>query len=300
MTPREIIAEAWAIARREKALKRWGFLSSFLETLLNVKLLGYQVYFIHAAIVGHEVGLLDDFYWLHARVPLWAFITIVALFGLLLLVEFLMPHLAKGAIIGLTAKSHRGEKVEGGLVLALYNFFPIFTIHEFLVLSGWATVVTAISMTLRYIESDVKYTMIAFILLVFCVSNILKFFFSFAEPAVVVKKLGIFEAMGQSFKMIISYLGQIMFLMLLLIIISIRVIINTAVVVVLPFIIIGLGFLLATFLSPLLSYIIAGVVGVGLIVAASFLFAYLHVFNEAVWTITYIELKKHKDLDAIE
>jgi hypothetical protein len=37
-----------------------------------------------------------------------------------------------------------------------------------------------------------------------------------AQPAVVVEKRGIFEAMGQSFKLVVSYLGQIMFLLLLL------------------------------------------------------------------------------------
>ncbi len=300
MTPREIIAEAWSLTSRERPLKRWGFFSSFFETLLNIKLVGYQAYFLYAYIAGKEVGFFDDFIILYEHVPFWLFLTIVILFLILLAIEFVVPKLAKGAIIGLSAKAHRGEKLEGGFVLALYNFFPIFAIHEFLVLASWSFVVTICSLILRYIESDLKFTMLWFVLFFFVLSNILKFFFSFAEPAVVVRRIGIFEAMGQSFKLIVSYIGQIMFLLLLLIIISIRVLINTVIVLILPVIVVGFFYLLLLFLSPVFSYLIAGLVGFGLVIAASMLFAYLHVFNEAVWTITYMELKKRKDLDHIE
>lgn len=300
MTPREIIAAAWSLTSRERPLKRWGFFSSFFETLLNVKLVGYQFYFLHAYLVGEEVGFFDDFIWLYDKVPRWAFFTITGAFLLLLLIEFIVPKLAKGAIIGLAAKAHKGEKLEGGFVLALYNFFPIFAIHEFLVLASWSLTTTLSSLILRYVESDLKFTMLSFVLFFFVLSNILKFFFSFAEPAVVIRRLGIFEAMGHSFKLIVSYIGQIMFLLMLLIIISLRVLINTMVVLILPVIIVGFLYLLLLVLSPIFSYLIASIVGFALIIAASMLFAYLHVFNEAVWTITYMELKKRKDLDHIE
>ncbi len=300
MTPREIIAEAWAITTREKSLRRWGFFSSFFETLLNIKLIGYQLYFLHAYFVHKEVGFFDDVEWLYHSVPLWLFLTIVISFLTLLAIEFIVPNLAKGAIIGLAAKSHRGEKVEGGLILALYNFFQILAIHEFLVLSGWAICITISSLILRYISGDIKFTMVGIIVFFFLLSNVLKFFFSFAEPAVVIQKSGVFAAMGQSLKLIISYLGQIIFLVLLLFFISIRIMINAVVMLLLPIVITGLAFVLSLFLSPLLTYLISGIVGIGLIVGASILFAYVHVFNEAVWTVTFIELRKNKDLDHID
>ncbi len=300
MMPREIIAEAWALTKREKSLKRWGFTSSFFETLLNVKLIAYQIYFLHAYMVGHEVGFFDDFIWLYENVPLWLTIVITVIFLILLGIEVIFPNLAKGAIIGLAAKSHKKEKVEGGLVLALYNFFPILGIHEFLVLSSWATTLTLCSVTLRYIPGDAKFAMVAIIVSFFLLSNILKFFFSFAEPAIVIQKAGVFTAMSTSFKMIVSYLSHAMFLFLLLLIISIRTMINAVIVLIIPGIIIGLGFLLTFIFSPLISYIIAGIVGLGFIVAASMLFAYLHVFKETVWAISFMELRKKKDLDLID
>jgi hypothetical protein len=62
----------------------------------------------------------------------------------------------------------------------------------------------------------------------------------------------------------------------------------------------GIGFLLLFFFSPVVSYSIAVTIGVVLVFVASYFFGYLHVFKETVWTITFLELKKHKELDVIE
>ena len=300
MTPREIIAQAWAITKKEKSLRRWGFLASFFETLLNVKLLGYQAYFFYAFLVGRKVGLFDDFEWLYSHVPVWGFITIIVSFAVLLVIEFFMPHFCQGAIIGLAAKSYRKDPVKGGLVLALHNFFSLFAIHEIFVLSGWATALSCISMTLRYIDGSIKYFMIGGIVLIFCLSNLLRLFAGFAEEAVVLRKASISEGIAQSYKLLISHLNHIMFVLLLLFVISLRIILNAFMILLIPAVIFGLGVVLALFLSPLLSYLIAGLVGVGLIFGASYFFAYLHVFKQTVWTLTYIELSSRKELDIID
>jgi hypothetical protein len=299
MTPREIIARAWAVTTREPVLRRWGFLSSFLETLLNVKLLGYQVYFAWAFYAGKEVGFFDDFIWLYETVPLGWFIVTLIGFGLLLAAEFLVPHVCAGAIIGLAAKSHRNEPVKGGLVLALHNFFPIFAVHEIFVLNGWATLVSACSLMLRYIDGDMKYAGVVGAIAIFCISNTLKLFAGFAEEAVVLRKKSIGGGIAQSYKLLLSHMSEIVFILLLLFVISLRIVVNVLVIALIPGIVLGIGILLTFVLSPLVSYLIAGSIGILLIIAASYFFAYLHVFKQAVWTITYIEFSKHKELDHI-
>lgn len=300
MTPREIIAAAWAITQRERAIRRWGFVSSFLQLLLTVKLLGYQIYFLHSFLTGSKVGLFDDFEWLWASVSHTWFFIIVISFILLVIAEFIIPNMAVGAVIGLVAKAYRKEELKGGLVLATYNFFPILAIHEILFFASWATVLSFCSMALRYIEGTAKYLVIGVLVFFWLVSNILRFFFSFAPPAVVVKRVGIFEAMGQSFKLLLSYLPQIMFLLFLLLIISIRIFINACIVIVIPFIVAGVSVALTSFFSPIASYTVAGFTGVLLVGIASYLFCYVDVFKEAVWTIAYLDLKNRKDLDVIE
>lgn len=300
MTPRDIIAAAWAITTRESSVRRWAFTGSFLEMLLDLKLLSYQAYLgYNFLITGRGAGFFDWEIWLYEHLPLWASLAILGTFGLMVLIEFFVPHLCRGAMIGLTAKAHRGEPVRGGMVLALYNFFPLFAIHEFLFLSGWTTIVTATSLTLRYIEGPFGTGVIGMLLFLFVLTNLLKFLFSFADQAVVVKKMGIFGAISRSLKLVISHLSQIMFLILLMIVISIRILINAAVIIVLPAIMVGITLLLTLVLSQTLSMIIAGIVGVVLAFFTSYFLAYLTAFKQAVWTITFLELDAHKDLDVI-
>lgn len=300
MTPREIIAKAWAITRRESSMRRWGCMSSFFELLLSIKLISYQIYFLYEYLSGSGgAGFFDVEITMYDSMPHGAFWTFLIVLLALFTIELFFPHMALGAIIGLGAKSHMGEPVKGGAVLALYNFFALFAIHEMFILGSLSTSITLTSVIVRYIDGNAKVAAIALLWTIWAFSNVLRFFFSFAEEAVVIDKIGFFTALGKSFKLIISYLGHIMFLLLLLFVISLRIIINVALIVVIPGLIIGIVLLLGTFLSELLTWIIGGILGVVLTFVASYFFAYLHVFKQTVWTITYLELRKHKDLDVI-
>jgi hypothetical protein len=136
--------------------------------------------------------------------------------------------------------------------------------------------------------------------ILFLFANLLRFFFIMSEEAVVIRKLGIGKAMKASFKLVVSYLGHVVFLLILGFLISLRILLNVVMIFLLPGVVIGLGFLFATFLDPLIGYSIGGIIGVIIIAFASYLFAYIEVFRQNVWTITYLELSKMKELDVIE
>lgn len=300
MTPREIIAEAWTIVTTEPRVRRWAYASSLLETMLNVKLLFTQAYFVWAYFYGsHEAGFFDIEIKIWNTFPPWLASTILLSFVLMVVIEFFMPHLCLGAIIGLAAKRRKGEEVKGGLVLGLYNFFAVFTIHEFLILASVPTTITVISLILRYIDAPLKIYSVVFVLILFCVGNIQKFLFAFAEEAAVIEKRGIFDAIGRSFKLIVSHLMRIMFLYLLLIVISLRILINAVMVVLIPAIMIGFGFLLTLFVSHTVAIISATILGLILMGIASYFLGYILAFKQTVWTLTYMEFMKEKDLDVI-
>ncbi len=298
LTPREIIAQSWAVTTTEPSLKRWGFASAYFQILLDLKLLFYQIYFAYAYFSNKEVGLFDDFIFGYNNLPTPLFITIVTAFIALVIIELFMPSLADGAIIGLTAKAHNKEKVQGGFVMALYNFFPILGVHEVFVFSSVPILISAISIILRY-GAGLAPVLLVVAGIVWILSNIIKFFSSFTESGIVVEKLGIFESGAKSVKLIMSYMPHVVFLTLLLIVISIRIIINTIVIVVLPLVVIGIALLLTYFLNAFVSYTIAGIIGLILTFVIAYFFTYLHVFKQAVWTIMYMELIKEKDLDKI-
>ncbi|MBP7114137.1 MAG: hypothetical protein KBA40_01655 [Candidatus Peribacteraceae bacterium] len=298
LTPREIIAQAWTVTTTEPSLKWWGFTGSALRLLLDIKLVGYQIYFLYSYTSGVEVGMFDDVTWLYHNAPLSVFWFIMITFGILVISELFVPMFCDGAIIGLAAKAHKKERVSGGFVLGLYNFFPIFAIHELFIFSGVNLLITAISIILRY-GSGLEGFMIIIASILWLFSSILRFLGSFAEPAVVINKIGVFPAIGQSVKLTFSYPGHIIFLILLLLIITIRIFVNLVILVLIPALVIGLGIVLTYFLTPMLSYTIAGVVALILTLVAAYFFMYMHVFKEAVWTIMYVELTSEKELDKI-
>jgi len=299
MNPRDIIAKAWAITLKERQLRRWGYISSLLETLLNLKLLIYQTWFLVTYIQGNPIGFFADVEWLSKHVSLGTLITIVTFFLILVFIEWIFPHFAKGAIIGLAAKSYKKEEVKGGLVLAVYNFFPMFAIHEVFFIGSISMAITICSLLLRYAPEIAPFG-IVLVFLLFGFANILRFFFIMSEEAVVIRKLGITQAMKSSFKLVLSYLGHVVFLMILGFLISLRIFLNVLMIFLIPGTVIGVGFLLASFLDPVIGYSIGGVLGIALIGFASYLFAYLEVFRQNVWTLTYMELSRMKELDIIE
>ncbi|MDP7247077.1 MAG: hypothetical protein QF741_00440 [Candidatus Peribacteraceae bacterium] len=299
MTPREIIAKAWAITKQESQIRRWGYAAAVAETLLNIKLLIYQVWFLISYLQGDPIGFFTVEATLMKHIPMWLFITFMVTLVILLTIEWLFPHLSRGAIIGLAAKKHKGEEVKGGLVLAIYNFFPIFAIHEIFFLGRVTVVITIISLLLRYAGAIAPIAIGMLLLFYFC-SLLIHFFCIFAEEAVVIKKLGIGGALKNSFKLVISYLGQVIFLLLLFFVIVLRVILNLIMVILIPGIVIGIGFLLTLFLPITISYVTATILGLILVGIASYFFAYLAVFKQTIWTITYMELSKLKELDIIE
>ncbi len=298
LAPREIIAEAWRITTTERQLRAWGFFRTIFALLLDLKLLSYQLYFLYSYVTGHEVGLLDDWIILYEHAPMWLFITVLVLFLLLLLIELFVPSLGDGAIIGLAAKAYKKEKVEGGFILGLYNYFPILTLHEIFVFSGVSIFITASSLILRYTEG-LKWGLLIVAIILWIISSILRFFASFAEEGVVIQKLGVFEAAGRSIKLTVSYIGHVVFLFALMWVIGIRVVMNAVVIILLPSILFGLGTVLTWFLAPSVAWTIIGIIGTILVFVLAYGLTYLNVFRQTVWTITFIEMNKQRDLDAI-
>ncbi len=301
MTPREIIARAWTITREQRGIRWWGYTSSFFETLLHLKMLMYQTYFFWSYfIAGNAIGFFEIEGIIFRSVPFPVFAGVVTFFLILIVIELFVPSFCLGAVIGLGAKAHRKEKMEGGCVLALYNFFPLFVLKEIVILSSLSIAITFTSIILRYGGSP---SMVTFLLsalwLLWLFSVILKFLMSFSEEAVVIRKIGIFEAMGRSFKLIISHLSKIVFLLVLLFVISMRIIINAVMALLLPALVIGFAFLFSTFLSGTVTAILTILIALILVALSSYLFAYLEVFKQTAWTITFLELSKLKEMDVI-
>lgn len=299
MTPREIIAEAWSITKREPVLRQWGFVAALFETLRNVEILLYQIYFWAMFLEGKAVGMISVELLFFKSLPLMTAIGITVFLCILFVGELFVPTLAEGAVIGLSAKAYCKEELKGGLILALYNFFPLLEINGLFVLTDVVTVGTIVSMLYRYLDGSIRWFSITVVLTLWVIAAVFAFLSGFAEEGVVINKFSVFQGIGRSTKLILSHLGQVMFLLLLLFVISLRILINAVMVLTIPAIALVLGLLLSQFLPTFLSYAIGASVAFVALLLLSYFLAYLHVFRQTVWTITFIELQKQKDLDVI-
>lgn len=301
LTPREIVAEAWAITTKERKLWRWGFFGSTFETLRNLEFFLYQSFYLYWFTRGEVVSFWHAEIFLYESLPFWLFVATVIFTVILLIVELFAPTFATGAIIGLSAKSYYKEPVKGGFVLGLYNFFPLLEIHGMFLLSNFTVLFTIASFVIRYSNTqDMRMATLGLLAFLGLISLAFHFFSSFAEESVVIRKDGVFQAIGRSFKIIISNVQHVFFVVLLLFVISIRVFINAIVLLVIPAILTGVAILLTSFLTQTVALLITGLVGILLLVAVSYFFAYLHIFKQCVWTLAFIELSKNKELDVIE
>ncbi len=224
-------------------------------------------------------------------------IIIAVIYGILWV---LVPRLATGAIIGLAAKIHCGDEPKGGLVLAIFNCLPLLELAAAFALIDGKTVFSLWSLLVRYMgATDVIFGTSIVLMLIWTTSFIFQFLFMFAEEAIVIRKMGVFRSIGHSFKLVISYLGRIVLIGILLLVIILRIILNAIVIFVIPATVLGLGFLLARFLPEFVSFSISGVLGMAIAVLASYFLGYVTVFKNTVWTITYLELSKERELDVI-
>lgn len=304
MNPRELIAEAWRITiAHRRILLPWGALEAFVVMIAAVCFVTYQGFvlsiFFRTGNLSSWGSIADSVRPFAAEHPglIIALIIAAAIYGILWL---LVPRLATGAIIGLAAKIHCGDEPKGGLVLAIFNCMPLLELAAAFALIDGKTVFSLWSLLVRYMgATDVIFGTSIVLMLIWTVSFIFQFLFMFAEEAIVVRKMGVFHSIGHSFKLVISYLGRIVLIGILLLVIILRIILNAIVIFVIPATVLGLGFLLARFLPEFVSFTISGILGLAIAILASYFLGYVTVFKNTVWTITYLELSKERELDVI-
>ncbi|MEK7137210.1 MAG: hypothetical protein AAB853_02905, partial [Patescibacteria group bacterium] len=155
MSPREIIAEAWAITRKyRRVLLPWGIIDAFTLSIYATVFATYQGYVLWFFFRGQEspswLGTIEMVINTFSEHP--AFTGVMVILGILYALLWLtIPRLATGALIGLAAKIRSGDEPRGGLVLGVFNFFPLLELAVALGLIGGKTIFSAWSVLVRTI-----------------------------------------------------------------------------------------------------------------------------------------------------
>jgi|GEM_PF-410929 hypothetical protein len=307
MTPREIIAKSWLITTKHKnKLLFWGALDAFILMISAMIFVMYQTYVLGSFFRNGEIASWKTVVGIIST-PLQGNTAVTILLIVLLVIYLILwaviPRFATAALIGLSAKIHCGDEPKGGIVLAFFNFFALLELAAALGLIGAKTLFSLWSLAVRYMsagDGSGIFTLSAILIIFWCVSFIFHFLFTFAEEAIVIRKFGVFKALGQSFKLVLSYLTKVILIAVLLLIIILRIVVNAIIIFLIPSLVMGLGFLFMKFMPEIISFGISGGIGLLIVVVASYFLGYVTVFKHTVWTITYLELSKEKELDVID
>jgi len=305
MTPRELIAEAWHITRKHRRiLLPWGALDALILMIWAIGFVSYQAYVLSTFFTtGENPSWLSTFQVIgevlgNSPALSITFFTLAIIYGIFWIV---IPRFAVGALIGLAAKIHTGDEPKGGLVLGVFNFFPLLELAVALGLISGKALLAAWSVIIRYMGGTAAlFGTTALLLIFWAISFFFHFLFTFAEEAIVIRKLGVFRSLGHSFKLVLSYLKKVVLIFVLLLVIILRIVINALIILLIPSIVMGVGLLLAQVLPSAVSFGISGGIGLIALLFACYFLGYITVFKHTVWTITYIELSKERELDLID
>ena len=291
----DVIRIAWKLTNTKKGLIWYGVVPAFFSMLVGLGYLLYQFFaFETSPFFGDKHfdmtkinALLLDFSANYTTLSILAIIlTIIVVLG-----YFLVPPLCEGGIIGLIAafyKDKEGVEVRDGIVIGTHHYLRMFEYGMAVSAFSFVEFLTVTSLSVRHL--GVPTWLIVLLGVLFVVSFLLGFLFIYAQNFIVLENSSLIGALGGSAKLVVSNFGKTLLMWLLMLLISIRVIINVILVFLIP---LFLAFVTNFFVSTIaltLGIILAVIAGFTVISIAAYLGGVLHVFTTAAWTITFLDL----------
>jgi hypothetical protein len=306
MNYRKIIGEAWYFTQENKKLIVWfAFIPSFLSTVVGVFYILYQFYAFKSSplfedwqqsftfvVVKEVFNLVMEH--MDNLVPLF----IVA--GILVLLYFFLPPLMDGAMIQLIArkKNKQDVRIRDGLRYGFMSFLPLFSFYLITRTYNFFSIASDASFLIRNLGPGVFNLLLPLLILITVLSIILTLIFMFTEYYIVIDDCRVTKAMAKSAVLTVQHWDTTIFISFLMLIISIRIILQVVFVLLVPGIIFMVIFYFAASTIPFFGLIIGAVMAVAALFLASYLGAIVHVFMTSVWAFTFLDLTNEPEIDA--
>lgn len=305
---REIIREAWEFTQNSKRLILiYAFFPAVLTTLAGMLYMVYQYYAVVSSplvedwersfttvFVTNVIQIIrENFSWT------WPIIVFAAI---ILLLYFLIPSFCEGAIIQLVARKRNGQKVRArdGIRHGLLSFLPIFEYSLIAKTFSFVSILTWSSFIARNLSWSAFETLLPVVIIVAIVGAILTVLFTYTEFFIVIDDRGVIESITKSSVLVVTHLEETLLLSVLMLIISIRILLQIVFVLLIPAVVAFIIYLFTSVAIPALAIIVGGVIGLILLYLASYLSSIIHVFAASVWTFTFLELTHEDYLSARE
>ena len=294
----EIIRTAWKMVNHTKGLVWFGVGPAIFTTTVGIGYIFYQILAFEASpFFGNKhfdferiASLVLDF--VHAHHFIVVILIAIGIFGAI--GYFLMPPFCQSAIIGLVSSIFKGKEVRGsdGIAIGVHYFFKMFELQALISAFSFLEIFTASSLILR--KLGVESWLFVLIGFLFFVGIIFSFLFIYAQNFIVLENRDLIPAFTGSAKLVISNFRKTFLMWLLILLISIRVIINVVLIFFVPALVAFLANFFVSTVALTIGIILA--IGVGIIVLglAAYLSGVLHVFTTAAWTLTFLTIDHHR------
>ncbi|MCC7432143.1 hypothetical protein IT412_01315 [Candidatus Peregrinibacteria bacterium] len=306
MNYKEIVAEAWQFTQTNKRLAVWyGAVPAFFTTLIGMCYIVYQYYaFLSSQLFQHwnrsflslVATTVLDFIKTHTGMiaPLLVLAVIIAL-G-----YFIIPVICQGALIQMIARRKNGQQVPGrkGFNYGFITFLPLFEYRLFVQTFSIFSLFSMTATATRNFGWKVLWILIPIFIFLVIVALIVAILFTYSEFFIVIDGESVFSSIAKSVGLVTRHLEETVLLTILMLIISLRIIIQILFVLIIPAAGIGVVYLLAAANLPTLGLLLGSLlalVGVGV---ASYLNGIVHTFAMAVWTFTFLHLTSKTETHA--
>lgn len=302
MNSRHVIAKAWEFTKDNKPLMWWyAFVPSVLTTLIGIFYLLYQFFsFKRSALfddaphsfISEVISTTVDFLSKNTGLLFPAIVTTI----IVLIFYALLPTLCQGGLIQIIAKKHKNEEVKtsDGLSYGLLVFLPLLEYHLLIKSFSIISLFTEAAFILRNLGAGAMKTLLPVFVLATIIGLVLTLIFTYSEFFIVLDKKPVLKSMGRSAKLVVIAWQHTLLIAILMLIISVRVIINIAAVLLVPAMIFFATGLAATLTMASIGIIIGIAIGLFGLFVASYFTGILNVFANAVWTFTFLELMEEK------
>ena len=300
MDYKAIVKEAWEITQSKKQLVWLGSVAAFVTTVVGLGYLVYQINsFQHSSLFGGSIDYAETFNNILDMIQDHTFLSVFlgGLAVLFFISNMFVPLIINGALIDLINKLKQGRPLKGGVAKGMVCLFPMFKYHALMSPFNLFSILMEISFVLRLSGIEIMYVVLPFFILFYLIGFIMIIIFSFADQYIVLNGDTFTAAMGNSTRLVLVHFKETIFLILLMLLISIRIFINVILILFVPLAIITLTGYLASVILAQIGIFIAASVGVILLFLAAYFIGTLNVFTAAVWTLSYLKMTEEDHLE---
>lgn len=279
----------------ERGLVWYGVVPAFFVVLVGM---GYLIYQFLAFRVSPFFGAQDlniekikslvvDFASAHPELS----IIFIAFAVIIVILYFILPPLCEGGIIGLSSAIHKKKedvKPGDGIVIGAHHYLRMFEYRMVVGTFSFVYFLTVASLIVR--KLGVSGWLIGLMVFIFVASLILGFLFVYTQNFIVLEGHRIIPAFMGSAKLVVGNFGKTLLMWMLMLLISLRVVINIFLVFLIPVLVAAVANFLVTAVALKLGIVLASIAGVIVLMIAAYLAGVLHVFTTAAWTLTFLDL----------